>query len=87
MPFLLYDRSSITEEEIKLKHKEFKEADDLDLFQALNEIVDLMTCGIKGLKAKCPGCEVEVRSELTFPSGASSLFKKQNILGKYRTKK
>lgn len=83
MPFLLYDRSSITPEGIKAKHKEFKEMDDLILFQGLNEIVNNMTVGIKGLKMECPSCGEEVHTEMTFPTGASKLFEIQNIMDRF----
>ena len=83
MPFLLYDRASITPEGIKAKHKEFKEMDDLVLFQGLNEIVNLMTSGIKGLKMECPVCGEEVHTEMTFPTGASKLFELPNIMDRF----
>lgn len=90
MPYLLYDRSSITPEGIKLKHKEFKEMssdnslDNLILFQGLNEVINNMTIGIKGLKMVCPECGEEVHTEMTFPTGASKLFEFENILGRFR---
>lgn len=83
IPFLLFDRASITPEGIKAKHKEFKEMEDLVLFQGLNEIVNNMTVGIKGLKMICPVCGEEVHTEMTFPSGASKLFELPNILGRF----
>ncbi len=83
MPFLLSDRSSISEKELNEKIKEFKEMDDLILFQGLNEIINKMTVGIKGLKMKCPECGMEVHTELTFPGGASTLFELPNILDRF----
>ena len=83
MPFLLYDVSSITPEGIKDKHKDFKNMNDLVLFQGLNEIVGKMQFGIKGLKMNCPQCGLEVRTELTFPKGASKLFELPNILDRF----
>ena len=83
MPFLLYDRSSITPEGIKAKHKEFKEMDDLVLFQGLNELINNMTVGIKGLKMQCPSCGEEVHTDMTFPTGASKLFEFQNIMDRF----
>ena len=84
MPYLLYEKESISEKELKSKLKEFKEMDDMELFQALNEIVDKMTMGIKGLKMKCPECGQEVHTELSFPGGASTLFKIPDILSRFR---
>jgi hypothetical protein len=86
MPFLLYDRSSVTEEEIKEKFKEFTNMDDSILFQGLNDTIDKMTVGIKGLKMKCSECGEEVHTDLTFPSGASTLFKHSNIMDNFRRK-
>lgn len=83
MPFLLYDRSTITEEGIKAKQKDFKDMNDLVLSQGLDEVINNMTVGIKGLKMKCPECSVEVYTDMTFPSGASTLFKIPDILGKF----
>jgi hypothetical protein len=86
MPFLLHDQNEITPEGIKAKQKEFKAMDNIDLFDALNQIINNMTVGIKGLKMKCPECGTEVHTELTFPGGASSLFSKPNILDRFRKK-
>ena len=69
MPFLLHNENGITEENLKTKIKEFKNMDDLVLFQGLNNVVNNMTVGIKGLKMKCPECGLEVHTSLTFPKG------------------
>lgn len=83
VPFLLYDRSYITEEGIKSKLKEFINMDDLKLFQGLNAIVNGMTFGIKGLIMECKECGTEVHTEFTFPSGASTIFEIPNILDSF----
>ncbi len=83
MPFLLHDENSITEESIKIKLKEFKEMNDLVIFQGLNDLVNNMTCGIRGIKMKCPECGTEVHTDLTFPGGASTLFELPNILDRF----
>lgn len=83
MPFLIHNRSSITPDGIKAKHKEFSNMNDLILFQGLNELVNNMTIGIKGLKMECPSCGQEVHTELTFPTGASKLFELPNILDRF----
>lgn len=73
IPYLLYDRIDITTEGIKAKEDEFKNL-DMDTFQELNENVDLMKFGLKGLVSKCKECGQEVHTDMTFPDGASSLF-------------
>lgn len=83
VPFLLYDRNSITPEGIKAKMKEFINIDDLKLFNALNAIVNGMTYGIKGLMMECNECGTEVHTEFTFPSGASAIFEIPDILDSF----
>ena len=83
MPFLLHDQDTISEENIKLKLKEFKTMEDLILFQGLNNIVNKMTVGIKGLKMECPECGTEVHTDLTFPGGASTLFELPDIMDRF----
>ena len=72
IPFMLSGRSSITYDGIKAKLKEFEEMDDVS-FQFLNSAISKMTFGIKELKKKCE-CGEEVRTEMTFPNGASGIF-------------
>ncbi len=83
MPFLLHDKDSITEENIKAKLKEFNAMNDLVLFQGLNNLVNKMTVGIKGLKMKCPECGTEVHTDLTFPGGASTLFDIPDVMDRF----
>ena len=73
IPFLLWDRNSITTDGIKTKEDEFKRM-DMYTFQVINQAVDKMTFGLKGLEMNCPECDGEVHSDMTFPNGASSLF-------------
>ncbi len=73
IPFMLSGRTNITYEGIKLKLKEFEEMDDIS-FQFLNAAVGKMTFGIKDMAKKCDSCGVEVRTEMTFPNGASGIF-------------
>lgn len=73
IPFLLWDRTSITEEGIKAKELEFKKM-DMYTFQVINQAVDKMEFGLKGLKITCNECGGEVHSDMSFPNGASSLF-------------
>jgi len=73
IPYMLWDRSSISDDGIKEKEQEFKRM-NMKTFQILNQAVNLMEFGLKGLKMKCPSCGEEVHTEMTFPDGASSLF-------------
>ena len=70
---MLTGRSSITIEGIKSKLQEFEKIDDIS-FQFLNAAVGKMTFGLKELKSTCGGCGLEVRSDMTFPNGASGIF-------------
>jgi hypothetical protein len=73
IPFMLNGRTNITYEGIKAKLKEFEGMDDIS-FQFLNAAVGKMTFGIKELVKNCHACGVEVRTEMTFPNGASGIF-------------
>ena len=72
IPFMMSNRTSITYDGIKAKVKEFEEIDDIS-FQFLNSAVSKMTFGIKELKRNCE-CGEEVRTDMQFPNGASSIF-------------
>lgn len=85
IPFLLWDRRTITEEGIKQKEKEFSEM-DMEVFQFLNAAVDKMLFGIKEMKKECPSCGLEVRTDMTFPKGASSVFVVPDIFAKFAKK-
>jgi len=80
--FLLHDRVKITDEGIKAKEQEFKKM-DMKTFQVINQAVNLMQFGIKELKTICPSCGQEVRTDLSFPDGASSLFLPTEVLDQY----
>lgn len=73
VPFLLYNRTSITIEGIKSKLEEYIKIDDVS-FQFLNSAVDKMTFGIQSLFRKCEKCGEEIRTDMTFPNGASAIF-------------
>jgi hypothetical protein len=73
IPFLLEGRNNITNEGIKSKLGEFENLDDIS-FQFLNSAVSKMTFGIKDLAKICYSCGVEVRTDMTFPNGASGIF-------------
>lgn len=83
VPFLLYDRNSITPEGIKAKMKEFTSLNDLTLFSGLNKLADNMKFGIKGLVMKCNECGAEVHTDFTFPIGASGIFEIPDILDQF----
>lgn len=74
MPFLMDNRSKITEDGINAKLKEFENM-DMDTFMFLNATVDDMKFGIKELVKRCDSCGEEVRTDFTFPdSRASAIF-------------
>jgi len=73
IPFMLNGRTNITYEGIKVKLKEFEDLDDIS-FQFLNAAVGKMTFGVKELANNCTACGVEVRTDMTFPNGASGIF-------------
>jgi hypothetical protein len=73
LQFMLWDRNSITEEGIKKWEDEIKNL-DMRTFQILNAAVDKMEFGLTEIKQECHSCGAEVRSEITFPDGPSSLF-------------
>ncbi len=80
--FTLSGRSSITQEGIKAKLSEFERIDDIS-FQFLNAAVGKMTFGLKELKSNCSSCGLEVRSEMSFPNGASGIFIIQDAFEAY----
>ncbi len=73
IPFQLHDKVSITPEGIKAKEQEFKSM-SMTNFQILNQVINQMMFGIKELKTNCVECGQEVRTDMSFPDGASSLF-------------
>lgn len=72
IPFVLYDRNSITIEGIKSKLEEFQKMDDIS-FQFLNQAVEKMTFGIEKLKKICE-CGIEIHTDMVFPDGPSAIF-------------
>jgi hypothetical protein len=74
IPYLLYDKSYISEDGIIAKEKEFKNMNDYNKFIFLTQAVDNMIFGLKGLKMQCPECKEEVHSDMDFPGGASTIF-------------
>jgi hypothetical protein len=73
IPFLLYDRNSITLDGIKAKLNEFQKMSDMS-FQFLNSAVEKMTFGVEKLKKNCGLCGVEVHTDMIFPDGPSAIF-------------
>jgi len=73
LPFMLYDRVTITDDGMKAKEEEFINM-DINVFQILTQAIDKMKLGVKELKMKCPVCKVEVRTPMTFPKSTASLF-------------
>lgn len=80
--FMLHDRNKITEEGIKAKEQEFKQM-NMKTFQVLNQAVNQMLFGIKELKTNCPSCGLEVRTTMSFPTGASTIFVISDALDEY----
>jgi hypothetical protein len=72
IPFLLYDRTSITIEGIKSKLDEYQKIDDIS-FQFLNAAVEKMTFGVEKLRKKCE-CGIESHTDMIFPDGPSAIF-------------
>ena len=73
IPFLLYDRTSITLDGIKAKLDEYQKIDDVS-FQFLNSAVEKMTFGIEKLSKICENCKLEVSTDMIFPNGPSAVF-------------
>jgi hypothetical protein len=73
IPFLLWDKTTITDEGIKAKEDEFKRM-DMETFQIINQAVNKIVFGLKGLEMKCPSCGLEVHTDMSFPRGASDIF-------------
>jgi len=82
IPYTLWDKNTITEEGIKQREEEFERM-DMYTFQFLNQAVSNMDFGLKGLVSKCPECGVEVRTEMTFPDGASGIFVLPSIFDEF----
>lgn len=72
IPFVLYDRTSITPEGIKAKLDEYIKIDP-DSFQFLNSAVEKLNFGIEKVISQC-SCGLEVHSEMIFPDGPSAVF-------------
>lgn len=73
IPYLLCGRTSITEEGIDAKVEEFQKM-DLNTFQFLNQVVDMMTIGIEKVSKNCKNCGSGVHTDFRFPNGASGIF-------------
>jgi hypothetical protein len=72
IPFLLYDRTSVTIDGIKSKLEEYQKIDDIS-FQFLNAAVEKMTFGIEKLRKQCE-CGLESHTDMIFPDGPSAIF-------------
>jgi len=80
--YMLHDRNKISEDGIKAKEQEFKNM-NMKTFQILNDAVSQMLFGIKELVTNCPSCGLEVRTDMSFPSGASNIFLISGALDEY----
>jgi len=72
IPFMLHDRTSITQEGIKAKLEEFTSMNN-NSFQFVNSAVEKLTFGIEKVLGAC-SCGLEVHSDMIFPNGPSALF-------------
>lgn len=84
IPFVLYDRTSITQEGIKAKLEEFQNPNktDNDSFQFLNSAVEKLSFGIENVTKLC-SCGLEVHSDMIFPNGPSAVFVDDDAFEKY----
>lgn len=73
IPFMLFDKNSISLDGIKAKLLEYEKLDDMT-FQFLNSAVEKMSFGIEKLQKNCATCGLEVSTDMTFPDGPSALF-------------
>jgi hypothetical protein len=85
IPYILWDRTSITEEGIKKWEKTFKEMGKEE-FLFLNSVIDKLKFGIKELISICPSCGSEVHTDMSFPEGASSIFSVPDPFTKFKKK-
>lgn len=81
IPFLLYDRTSITQEGIKAKLQEFQSMSNND-FQFLNSAVEKISFGIEKVVSQC-SCGMEVHSDMIFPDGPSAVFVVHDAFDKF----
>jgi virulence-associated protein VapD len=82
IPFTLYDRTSISLEDIKKEIIKFQNM-SLQAFQFLNSAVEKMNYGIKEITKKCAGCGMEVHTDMLFPDGPSALFVVHDAFDQY----
>jgi hypothetical protein len=73
IPFTLSHLNKVEDKFINKKLFEFQSLDD-NSFQFLNAAVNKMQFGIEKLKMNCEKCGLEVRTDFTFPGGASAIF-------------
>jgi len=72
IPFTLYGKTTITQEEIKIELEKFQKMDDIS-FQFLNSAVEKLNYGIEKLTKLCQ-CGLEIHTPMTFPNGPSAIF-------------
>ena len=81
IPFLLHDRTTISQEGIKAKLEEFSKMSN-NSFQFLNSAIDKLTFGIQKAVKLC-SCGEEVHSEKIFPDGPSAIFVVHDAFERY----
>jgi hypothetical protein len=82
IPFVLYDRTTITIEGIKAKLDEFQNKMDNMSFQFLNSAVEKLSFGIEKVSKNC-SCGMEVHSDMIFPDGPSAVFVVHDAFERY----
>lgn len=86
IPFILWNKEKISENEIKEQETIFQSM-DMDTFQVLNYMISKMeNIGIKELVSTCPVCGAEVRTTMSFPGRASDIFVDASPLAKLKKK-
>src|SRR5574344_1055719 len=81
VPFMLPNRNNITYDGIKSKLRDFSTM-SMTSFFFLNDIVDKMKYGIKGLKSRCE-CGQEVHTDMQFPNGIANIFNVHDAFTRY----
>lgn len=81
IPFVLHDRTTITQDGIKAKLTEFQNM-NITSFQFLNAAVGKLSFGIEKVCKQC-SCGLEVHSDMIFPDGPSAVFIDDDAFEKY----
>lgn len=72
IPYTIFNKSTISQEELMSKLEEFQNMDDVS-FQFLNAAVEKMSFGIEKLHKVCQ-CGLEIHTDMIFPHRSSTIF-------------